>query len=111
MNGQIRDMLIEAAQQRRVLFYAEVGKVLNLDMDNPYHRQEIGRILGEISTDEHNDGCPLLSAVVVHQENHRPGQGFFNLARELGIQEPGEDNETFYTNELNRVFNEWANAR
>ena len=109
MDGQIRDMLIEAAQQRRVLSYAEVGEVLNLDMDNPHHRREIGRILGEISTEEHNNGRPLLSAVVVHRENHRPGPGFFSLARELGIQGPDEDDETFYTNELNRVFNqaEW----
>jgi len=111
MNGQIRDMLIEAARQRNVLYYAEVGQILNLDMGNPHHRQEIGRILGEISTEEHNNGRPLLSAVVVHQENQRPGQGFFNLARELGIQGSDEDDETFYTNELNRVFNEWTDAR
>jgi hypothetical protein len=110
MREMIRDKLIEAAKKQKVVYYAEVGELLNFSMDNPHHRKELGRILGEISTDEHQEGRPLLSAIVVHKENHLPGEGFFKLAKELGKQKPDEDNDTFYTNELRRVFNTWMAA-
>lgn len=64
MKDKIRDILIKAARNRKVLYYAEVGKLLNFSMDNPTHRVEIGTILGEISTEEHQKGHPLLSVVV-----------------------------------------------
>ena len=70
----------------------------------------VDRILGEISTDEHDSGRPLLSVVVVHKENHRPGEGFFNLAKELGKQKPDEDDVTFYAKELKSVFDWWLAA-
>ena len=110
MKEQIRDMLIKAAKNRKVVHYAEVGKLLNFSMDNPSHRVELGSILGEISTEEHESERPLLSAVVVHREDYLPGEGFFNLARELGKQRPDEDNDTFYANELKRVFDAWMAA-
>lgn len=110
MNETVRDKLIEAARNQRVIYYAEVGELLDLFMDNPHHRRELGRILGEISTDEHDSGHPLLSVVVVHKENHRPGEGFFNLAKELGKQKPDEDDVTFYAKELKSVFDWWAAA-
>lgn len=108
MKDRIRDTLIKAARNQRVVYYAEVGKLLNFSMDNPSHRVELGRILGEISTEEHEKGRPLLSAVVVHKEDHQPGEGFFNLARELGKKRPDEDSDAFYASELKRVFNAWA---
>lgn len=108
MNGTIRDKMIEAAQNTRVIYYAELGELLDFSMDNPHHRTELGRILGEISTEEDSNCRPLLSAVVVHKEDHRPGEGFFKLAKELGKQKPYEDDDTFYSSELQRVFDEWA---
>lgn len=110
MKEQIREMLIKAAKNQKVVYYAEVGELLNFSMDNPHHRKELGRILGEISTEEDDNDRPLLSAVVVHKEDHLPGEGFFNLAKELGKQKPDEDNDTFYTNELRKVFDAWMAA-
>ncbi len=108
MKDRIRDMLIEAARNRRVVYYAEVGRLLNFSMDNPSHRVELGKILGEISTEEYEEGRPLLSAVVVHKEDHQPGEGFFSLAKELGQKRPDEDSDAFYASELERVFIAWA---
>lgn len=110
MREMIRDKLIEAAKKQKVVYYAEVGELLNFSMDNPHHRKELGRILGEISTDEHQEGRPPLSAIVVHKENHLPGEGFFKLARELGKQKPDEDDVAFYAKELKSVFDWWAAA-
>ena len=109
MKDTIRDRLIEAAKNKKVVFYAEIGELLNFSMDNPHHRRELGRILGEISTEEEHSGRPLLSAIVVHKDDHLPGKGFFELARELSKINPGVDNDTFYASELQRVFDEWAN--
>ena len=111
MKEMIRNKLIEAAKMKDVVCYSEIGELLDLSMDNPYHRQEIGRILGEISTEEHQAGRPLLSAVVVHKENHQPGKGFFQLARELGKQKPDENDDVFFAAELQKVFDEWAKEK
>ncbi len=111
MKETIRDRLIEVAKNRMVVFYAEIGELLDFSMDNPHHRRELGRILGEISTDEDRSGSPLLSAIVVHKDNHLPGKGFFELARELGKLKPGEDNDAFYASELKSVFEEWSSKK
>ena len=108
MRKEIRNMLIKAAQQRKVVYYSEVGEAVNLSMGNPHQRAELGRILSEISSEEHDNGRPLLAAIVVHKDNKKPGEGFFKLARNIGKQKPDEDNDTFCKIEKERVFDEWA---
>jgi hypothetical protein len=110
MNARIRNMLMRVARQRRNLYYSEVGQVLNFSMRNPFHRRESGRILGEISTEEHNNKRNLLSVVVIRRDTERPGHGFFRLAKQLGRQRQHEDDEIFYRNERNRGFHEWTNS-
>jgi len=80
-----------------------------LDMSNPADRNEIARILGEISTYEHEQGHPMLSAVVVLHDSNLPGTGFFTLARELGKFD-GADDLAFFAGELHRVHDHWAVA-
>jgi len=41
-------------------------------------------LLYEISKEEDAAGRGMVSALVVHQEDGLPGQGFFDLAKELG---------------------------
>ena len=48
----------------------------------------------------------MLSAVVVHTDDLRPGQGFFTLAKDLG-EFDGTDEETFFLAELKRVHEAW----
>jgi hypothetical protein len=75
-------------------------------MESQADRTEIGKILGEISTREHNDGRPMLSVVVVQSETLYPGKGFFNLARELDLHH-GEDDLAFFVKELKKVHEYW----
>jgi len=110
MKAEIRAMLIKAAQQRNVAYYSEVAELANLSMDNPDHRFKLGCILGEISTEEHENGHPLLSAVVVHKGDHLPGEGFFKLTKELGKQKADEDDDAFHTRELRTVFDHWTSV-
>jgi len=48
----------------------------------------------------------MLSVVVVHKANNIPGQGFFTLARELGLYR-GNDDLLFFTEELRKVHEFW----
>lgn len=104
-------MLIKAAKDRKFIFYSEVGEQANLSMKNPHHRTQLGDILCQINTAEHDSGRPLLSVLVVHKKDKKPGQRFFDLARELGKQKPDEDNDTFYADELKRVFDKWGSSK
>src|SRR6266545_6114335 len=52
----------------------------------------IGQTLGRICTFEHEQGRPLLSALVVRATDQQPGPGFADLARNLGYQiQPGQE--------------------
>lgn len=88
MNYKVREYLIDLAAKHQTISYQKLSNACHLGLDmqaSEYDRAEIGRILGEISTFEHNNDRPLLSAIVVHQGTGYEGDGFFKLAQELGI--------------------------
>jgi hypothetical protein len=104
---ELYDQLVTAAEQRRTLTYFEAARAAGLSLDTPVARASFARMLRDISTREHRAGRPLLSALVVLLGNRRPGQGFFELARELdllGNQPP----EAFHRQELARVHDYWS---
>lgn len=88
MNTKVRSFLIQRARDKgnELVRYQELSDKckLGLNMSNIDHRNEIGRILGEISRYEHNNGRrPLLSALVIRAGDNYEGDGFFKLADEL----------------------------
>ena len=100
--------LIQAARYRGTLTYQEIAQVLGLPRTGIYMGSQIGQLLGEISEDEHRCGRPLLSAVAVGVSGF-PGQGFFALAKQLGIFESeGKDAERrFWEKERQAVYKTW----
>ena len=103
MNQAMYADLVARARQGRVAYYDEIQHHAGLDMESPADREEIGRLLGEISEFEHKNGRPLLSAIVIAKGEGRPGRGFFNLARSLGLLED-QDEDSFWAMEVGRVF-------
>lgn len=99
--------LRETARSRTTIHYGDIAPMLNLDMEDPQDRIRIGEILGEISKGEHADGRPLVSVVVTHKEDERPGPGFFNLGKELGLVGV-MDAELFFVTELKKAHDYWA---
>jgi len=99
--------LIRTAQKRRTIYYEDVANIMELPTRGDYMAREAGQILGEISEWEHNEGRPLLSAVVTRQDMGMPGVGFFKLARQLGKFQ-GQDEPNFWRNELQDVYNIWS---
>jgi hypothetical protein len=112
MNTGIYEELKTIARREDVTTYSAIAPLACLDMSNADHRQQIGEILGEISSAEHRAGRPLLSAVVILDGLNVPGKGFFTLARELGLYKPRKvhDDILFFADELRRVHGYWKNT-
>jgi len=106
MHSNIYEKLKHVAAQEDVTYYSDIAPLASLDMSNPDDRNTIADILGEISTHEHAQGHPLLSAVVIHKDNNIPGNGFFTLAEQLGLYHGG-NNFMFFVKELQRVHDFW----
>jgi hypothetical protein len=101
--------LKRVARRQEMTNYSAIAPLAGLDMDNPAHRDEMRQILGKISTYEHQQGRPMLTAVVVHKQDNIPGYGFFELGRHLGLLSPGHE-LAFFCREVVRAHATWASA-
>lgn len=106
----IRDFLVDVARRQKVTCYTEVGNLVGLSMSDDGDRYRLAEILGIISSNEHDEGRPLLSAVVVGAEDGRPasipGRGFYTLAKGLGFDV--SDEMMMFVHELRRVHDYWG---
>ncbi len=107
MHEGIYEKLKEVARTATVTYYSAIAPLAGLDMDSPNDRYKIGAILDDINQHERELSRPMLSAVVVHKDTLMPGQGFFTLARALGLF-IGNDRDKFYIQELRKVHDYWA---
>jgi hypothetical protein len=108
----IYEDLIRVARDRRVgvTTYGELARLVHLHLENPADRKQLRDVLDQINRYEHSQGHPMLSSVVVYVDKNRPGDGFFTLARELGLYGGGNNEESkisFWTAELRRVHDFW----
>jgi len=102
---RIRNELLRIAARRGLTTYTDIAPTVGWSM--PGHRNVLAWALGEISTWEHERGRPLLTAIVVHQDDGQPGSGFFELARTLGRLHAG-DELAFFCREVARVHGKWS---
>ena len=86
-----------------LMFYGDLYKYVGADAENIGDRNRVHDLLGQMSMGEHRLGRPLLSVVVVTQENYTPGPGFFGMAREANPNYSGLDNDAIFIKELKRV--------
>jgi hypothetical protein len=99
-------LLINAAQHRGFATYQEIAQAIGLPTAGSYMGSQIGHLLGLISANERKQGRPMLSAIAVGT-NGKPGAGFFPYAKDLGYIKEGEDEQTFWENECQKIFDEW----
>ncbi len=100
--------LIRAARYQGVTTYQAIAELMGLPLKGSYMGKEIGKILGEISEDELNQGRPMLSAIAVGVSGS-PGPGFFSLAREFAkLQDSSKEAELgFWEDEKAAVYATW----
>ena len=97
--------LMEEARRGSPIFYSDLTKHISSIGFGP-HDYAFHHLLGEISVEEDAAGRGMLSALVVHKEDGMPGQGFFDLARQLG-RDIG-DRVQCWVQETKRVVDYWA---
>ena len=120
MNSKgIREYLISRAKLGKAIHYSSLNQLLDMpyDLSKSYERHLLEEDLGAISELEHSQGRPLLSAIVVSEENGLPGVGFFEMAERL---EDNEGNKLFdpskiskkkyLAQEQERVFEYWKRS-
>ena len=107
---RLREALVATARERGFVSYTEAAEILGIQGSRPWRSPRLFQALDAISTFEHRNGRPLLSAVVVHGTDKKPGGGFFKMAKSNGVQGPDESNDTFFRAELERVRDYWAGS-
>lgn len=106
--------LVTAARYRGTLTYPDVGRAMGLKtLTGNLFSRITGQVLGEISEDEVGHGRPMLSAIAVSKGTHRPGDGFFGLARQLcrlKSEDPAAE-RAFWEAEVKAVYETWADTK
>ncbi len=82
----IRPRLRDVANESEKITYQELTDGFSL-----VHSSRIGRVLGIIGALEHRLDNPVLPAVVVKEHREGPGEGFFALLSNLGMDTPSAE--------------------
>lgn len=100
--------MIRAARYRGLITYQDIAEIMGLPLEGNLMAKETGRMLGEISEDEHAQNRPMLSAVVVSTSG-TPGPGFYALAKQFGkLQAESEQaHRPFWEKERDSVYAAW----
>jgi len=104
----IYDVLKEIARAKDIITYIELAHRVGLPTPSAIGDAFpgfIGEVRGEISANEVGKGRPMISAIVVNKDTGMPGQGFYNLARNLGRYR-GNDEQT-WVDEVKAVYKFW----
>lgn len=99
-------ILINAARHFGKATYQEIAQACGLPTAGSYMGSVVGEILGAISKNELAHGRPFLSPLVVGVSG-KPGPGFYAWAKELGALEESQDEEAYYSQECEKIYEEW----
>jgi hypothetical protein len=115
--GKTREILAAWARRSHVGTYgAFVNELGMLDWsEGPYqnHGQQVGKLLGDASVEEWLEDRPLLSALVISQEEGKPGSGFDGLCEELLDLVIGDSQDAslrVWTEEVRRCHDYWSKS-
>lgn len=100
----IATILIDVAGRRETITYNQLSEKL----DRQIAPINLGHPIGDLSYISHDLDLPLISVLVVNQDTHIPGDGYFRLSSQLKDFSEIEAMNDFQ-NEASRVYecNEW----
>lgn len=103
---EARQVMYAVAKRRRTIAYSDlVSKIASVRMEA--HDVRLAHFLGEIATEDDDNGLGLTTVVVVHKQgDQQPGPGFFEMAEEQGRNV--SDPVACWIEELNAVYDHWA---
>jgi hypothetical protein len=117
MNTTVRTFLIELARKRtnQIVTYQRLSDLcyIKLEMSNPDHRNQMAKILEEVSIVEHKSipARPLLSALVLRLNDGFEGDGFYKLGEGIGYGDwkKLKREGTFEILEIAKCIEFWSN--
>jgi len=99
-------LMINAARHQGFATYQEIAQAVGLPTAGSFMAREIGELIGAVSQNEINLGRPMLSSIVVGI-NGKPGKGYYEWAKRLGVIKDGENEEEFWNSECKKIYEEW----
>ena len=102
---EARRVLVKVAKSLKLIEYGELTKKIQSIQFDP-HGDDFRHFLGQLSWESDASGAGMITAIVVHKHDRRPGGGFFKLAKKLGRDV--SDAETCWAEEVQRVFRKFA---
>ena len=107
----LRVYLIDQARDDvdRIRPYGRVAEATDNE-HNPNDRRHnrLKQRLFHISSYEIERGRPMLSALVVHSTDYRPGKGLYELGRQLGCLKDGENELEWWSSEVEKLADYWT---
>jgi len=102
---EARGALIEFARKQKTVAYSDLVQRMKA-LDLQAHDPRLDELLGQISTEEAEQGRGMLSVLVVHKTGDlRPGRGFYKCAAALGLDISDEDR--LWVDQINKVYAAW----
>ena len=104
---RLRDFLSSHAPER--ITYQELARAMDPDV-NPRTRRfkRLTTALYHVNKYEHENGRPMIGALVVRSSDGLPGDGFYWCARDLGFEFDDSAEIAFWEAELARVIKYWG---
>jgi hypothetical protein len=104
---EARQILERVASKDSTITYSQLASRITAMRYAP-NGDPFSELLCDISRATHAQGRGLLSAVVVHVDDERPGNGFFALVESLGYD--ATDKESAWQREIAKVHAIWAES-
>ena len=103
---EAKAMLTGIARARNVIPYSDLAARINA-ISFLADDQRFFFLLREISSEEYRAGRGMLTAVVVHRRgDFKPGPGFFELARGLGLD--ATDTDRLWVEQITKAHDYWS---
>ena len=99
-------IMINAARHQGFATYQEIAQAVGLPTAGSFMAGEIGELIGAVAQNEVSLGRPMLSSIVVGI-NGKPGKGYYDWARNLGVLKDGDDEEQIWNFECKKIYEEW----
>lgn len=104
---QAKAALVERARLRGMMTYSELAEAITA-IDLSAHDVRLFSLLGQLSEEEYKAGRGMISALVVHKHGDmEPGLGFYDLAKELGLDT--SDRLACWIGQVHQVHDYWCN--
>ncbi len=115
MNNRVREYLIKVARTKdRFVYYSQLIKDCKLDYNLGLEgdKKKFSKMLGDISSYEHQNERPLLTSLAIYKDPKRndQGKGFYRLAENLGFGNAKKlENSLFGFEEAKNCRKYWQN--